>query len=162
MQVVRLTVTLAVGGLVSLDMISGTMIATSDTRYRLLSIKGLWSWQHVTQIDGALIFGIAASGYSAANIEEWMESSTSINQGSRTANEQADRKIRQIGIMPPTTTTGSQNERTLNDGRPIKTRVNWATPIGAQPSMWAYNASDENYTTGSLLSFQGQAVVKYS
>ena len=50
--------------------------------------------------------------------------------------------IKGVGVL-------SNNERALNDGKPVKTRLNWMIPDGKGINMWSYNAGDAaNLTTG--------------
>ena len=141
--------------------VSADLIAVADTAYRLMSISGSWLWAAVPNTAGGLVFGVAAPGYTTAQIEEWLEATTSIDRLDRIANERANRKIRQIGIFDSTSLGGNAGDVTFNDGKVTTTKLNWAVPIGGQPQFWGYNADTAALAVGSNLNFTGKATVKY-
>ncbi len=160
MKSVRLNGKLVISALPSVDLLSDNLIATSDAEYRLLSVKLVAGWSNVAVIDGGLMFGVAHSDYTDTEIEECIESTTSISPGDKIANEKANRLVRIIGMMTPAGTTGN-GEAIHNDGRPTTTKLNWAIPIGKQVKMWVYNTSNAGWSSGSELSLVGTCVVKY-
>lgn len=138
------------------------MISTSDAKYRLLSIDGVWSWNDIpATIMGSLMFGVALGDYTSAEIEECLEATTSINQGDMLAREKADRRVRVLGVFPSLAGGAIDEDLVYDGGRKLKVRLNWVIPVGKQVAMWGYNSSPTTYANGSELSFMGNANVVY-
>ncbi len=156
---VRINAGVAVGALDTIDVTSGAIHPAPVNPLRVTSLNASYSWSNIgAAIDDGLEFGVAHSDYSAAEIEECLEASASIDQGDKIAQEQADRLVRTIGIMPSSGTTGSG--RTFNDGRRIRTKLNWLLGIGDTLVVWMRNGSGTIYTTGSSLVVSGDMWVK--
>jgi len=88
--------------------------------------------------DGPILVGIAHSDYSSAEIEAWIENQGSWDEGNLIGQEVGNRKIRKIGIFEVVdlAITGAT---VLNDGKPIKTKLNWILNQGTTLRQWAYN-----------------------
>ncbi len=160
-KAVRFNGQLAAGALATLDLVSGNFITASDSAYRLKSIDFNAAWVDITDvIDGGMLFGIAHGDYTAAEIEEAIEASNSIDRGNKIANEQANRLVRVLGNF------GSQGtvlgDINFNDGVVKRVKLNWPIEIGQVVSMWIYNSTADAWTTGSLLSLIGQAFIQYT
>ncbi len=165
MKAVRFNATTGLGALATLVVASANMISASDAKYRLLSIRFVANWNNIeVGDDGALMFGIAHGDYTAVEIEECLEATTSISQGDKIANEKADRLVRILGIFPsaPGAAAGGPQELSYNDGRAQTVKLNWEIPIGKTVSFWGYNTSDDQYTTGSNLVMLGSANIRYA
>ncbi len=126
------------------------MLNASTDKYRLSSIEGIWSCSGLTVGDGPVLVGIAAGDYSLAEIEQCLEAATAIDLGDEIAREQANRKVRVIGLC-------SHQEPLINGGQMLKTRLNWLVAIGNQPQIFAYNTSAGSLTTGAAHKFSGWA-----
>ncbi len=78
------------------------------------------------------MIGLAHSDYTDAEIEEYIETTDSWDQGNLVQGKEVRKRlIRRIGIF------GSSG--VLNDGKPIHTRLNWLLRTGQTISLWAYN-----------------------
>jgi len=85
---------------------------------------------------GPLEVGFAHSDYSLAEVEEYLELTTSWNEGDLVDKEISSRKIRRIGVWDHTISGG---DRVLNDGKPIKTKLNWILNAGQGLNWFVYN-----------------------
>ncbi len=157
---VRVSSTLSVGGLAAADVIAGSLGGTATSPMRIMSFEGTYSWIDIAAVnDGAMEFGIAHGNYTAAEIEECLEATTSMGLGNKIARERASRLVRVVGTIKgnPAVVAGESN---YNDGRPRKTKLNWLIPSGENISMWVKNSSGAVYITGSSLSVLGHFWVK--
>jgi len=156
---VRVAQSVTVGALVALDVVDGDLIPLSVNPYRLMSIDLAYSLADLgaTSDDGQE-FGVAHSDYTAAEIEECLEAQTSIDIGNKVEMERANRLVRSIGVFSGQPGTGAG--RDFNDGRPMKTKLNWRMGIGDKLRLWIRNGSANNYTTGALVVAIGNAWVK--
>ncbi len=94
---------------------------------------------------GPLVVGVAHSDYSAAEIEQVIENTGSWDEGDLVQQEIAKRKIRIVGTFP---VSGSGADwETLNEGRPIKTKLNWIFTTGDGLAYWAYNLGSAAFAT---------------
>ncbi len=141
------------------DLVSGSLSGATTATTRIVSAKLMFSWIDKTAADGAMEFGLAHSDYSAAEIEECLEASTSMAVGDKLANERANRLVRSLGTI-----TGNQNvalgEAAFNDGNPIHVKLNWLLEIGQNLTIWMKNSSGTIYSTGSSISVLGDLWVK--
>ncbi len=128
---------------------------------RFMSIKANWSIADIgASIDDTFQFGVAHSDYSAAEIEECLESQAAIDPGNKTELERSNRLVRTIGVITGdgVITAGIR----FNQGRPVKTKLNWLMTIGDTLSVWVRNGSGTVYTTGAKISTIGDLWVKDS
>ncbi len=143
------------GALASAIVTLAAVYGNADGAYRIMSSSATWSLKNHTAGEGPLQVGYAHGSYTVTQIKEFIESSSSISIGTKLAGEQSNRLIRLIGTF-----SGNFAEETLNDGRPIKTRLNWAIPIGTNFNFFIYNDSGATLTTGSSVDVTGTGWVK--
>ncbi len=121
-----------------------------------MSIKGVWSLTDLTANDGPILVGYAHSDYSVTEVKECLESNAAIDQGDKIAQERSNRLVRVVGIM-------NDVRSTLNDGKPITTKLNWLINIGDSVNMFFYNDNSANaLTTGANVELNGDMWVKDS
>ncbi len=87
---------------------------------------------------GPIMVGIAHGDYTAAEIEEFIENTASWAEADKIGQEVAKRQVRIIGIFGSGLLDASAHQ-TLNDGKPIKTKLNWILNAGQTLDVWAYN-----------------------
>ncbi len=149
---------MALGTLGSKDLIATGFDQTVEERTLVSSLVATWSVKNVTPAPnaGPILVGIAHSDYSAAEIEAWLESIGSWSEGDLVSQELNSRKIRKIGIFE---NSGSVNDASvLNDGRAIKTKLNWILTTGQNLQAWAYNLGTASFaTTDPSVDIQGHA-----
>ncbi len=122
------------------------------------SIVASWSIKNMTPAagQGPILVGVAHSDYTAAEIEEWIESSESWNSADLRTQEQARRKIRRVGLL--IATTSATEGFTINHGNPVKTKCNWVLQPGQTMSLWFYNTGTVALaTTDPVVTIQGHA-----
>ncbi len=88
---------------------------------------------------GPIEVGLAHSDYTAAEIEAFVERGSSWNEGDQIDREISSRKIRRIGVFQNDGASGDLSRAVLNDGKPIKTRLNWILNAGQGLDFWVYN-----------------------
>ncbi len=155
-------------GIVDEDLSLGTLAAktlvktnfdnTGQEELFCSSVVASWAIQEFTSAnnDGPIMVGLAHSDYTVAEIEEYIENAASWSVGDKIAQEQAKRLVRIVGILRGTdsATVGSR----LNNGVPIKTKLNWQLITGQTLAIWAYNlGSSALATTDPQLFVEGHA-----
>ncbi len=156
---VRVHAKSAAGALATLDVITNAIINASTDTYRLMSIIASYSWVDIAAaIDDGCTFGLAHSDYTAAEVEECLEAIAAINRGDKIAQEQSNRLVREIGSIESVDV--ALGSRVFNDGRKLKTKLNWFMSIGDQLNLWIRNASGVVWTTGSSVAVDGNIWIK--
>ena len=124
-------------------------IDTVDQKTLVTSVKATYSLSNYTPIAsvGPLRLFWAHSDYSAAEIEEWIEATTSWSPGDLVQQEIAKRRIREVGVFE--TPDSSTATKTMNDGKPIRTRLNWILFEGQSIVPFVYNAGSAAMSTTS-------------
>ncbi len=153
---VRVAANSAIGALASFDVVSNVITAAVTNEIRVMSVDASWTLVDRTAADDGQSIGLAHSDYTAAEIEECLEASASIDLGDKIAQEQANRLVREIGTFSGGEPTGA----VLNDGMPIKTKLNWLLNEGDSLQVWIRNSSANVYTTGCLVAINGNLWVK--
>ncbi len=148
-----------IGALVALDVISDPITNASTNPFRLMSMDIAWGLANLgATVDDGQEFGVAHSDYTDAEIEECLEAQASIDVGDKVAQERSNRLVRTIGQIVGNAGTGAGMN--FNDGRKLKTKLNWRMGIGDTLSLWVRNGSDTVYTTGARLTGVGNIWVK--
>ncbi len=128
---------------------TGVLAATDtvDDTTRISSIKASYSLAGVTPVNGAgpILIGVAHSDYSLAEVEAWIELTTGWSQADMVSKEISSRRIRKIGQFE--TPAGPGESVVLNDGRPIKTRLNWLLSEGQGLNFFGYNTGSVAFAT---------------
>ncbi len=127
---------------------------------RFISLHASYSISNLAAvIDDSFAFGVAHGDYSAAEIEECLEAGGAMDIGDKIAREQANRLVREIGTINGSAQSAGEG-LTFNDGKPVKTKLNWLMGEGDPLQMWVRNNSATVYTTGSQLTIAGKLWVK--
>ncbi len=148
---------LALSTLANNTLVLATFSGAVIERTLVSSIVGTWSLKDLTEVvsDGPVIVGLAHSDYTAAEIEAVIENTGSWSEGDLVAQEIAKRKIRIVGTFEEL--GGDISTAVLNDGVPIKTKLNWILTTGQTLDMWAYNAGSGGLTGTAQLHCFGHA-----
>ncbi len=152
---VNTTAGITLGTLANVTVVTGALTGTASQAYRLMSTTGVWSIKNNTVGEGPITFGFAHSDYSVTEIKEAIESGASISLGNKVSQEQSNRLVRVVGQF-----SGFAAEEIFNDGKPLKTRLNWAISIGNTAALFAYNDSGAALTTGGIIDYTGPIWVK--
>ncbi len=148
--------TTLLGTLAGSTLISDIYDNVVNERTLVSSHIGTWTLSDLTPGAGVgpILVGIAHSDYTNAEIEEVIEATASWNEGDLLAQERAKRKVRRIGIFD--TLDNAADSVVLNDGKPIKTKLNWILLQGQSLRFWAYNmGTGALATTDPRLQVQG-------
>ncbi len=128
-------------------------------RTLISSLVATYGWTRVTQGTdvGPILVGIAHNDYTDAEIEAWIETTNSWDVSDNLATREISKRlIRRIGILE-TPSTADRMEA-LNDGKPIKTKLNWTLQSGQTLKVWAYNQGAAAFaTTSPKISVSGWA-----
>ncbi len=156
---VRVASQLSIGALASLDVVTAATTSTVQDPLRIISVDFAYKLVDLgATADDGQEFGLSHSDYTAAEIEECLEVSGSIDLGNKIALEQANRLVRTIGVMVGAPGTGAG--LSFNDGKPMKTKLNWLMSTGDTLNIWIRNGSGVVYTTGADLVVFGDLWVK--
>ncbi len=149
----------AIGTLAAKTMISSAFDDTVSEKARISSVVATWTISNWTGANnnGPLLVGVAHSSYSTAQIEAWLEATSGWQSNDLVAQEVAQRRIRTIGSLAhPRQSTIQQVS--LNDGKPVKTKLNWVLETGATVQMWCFNQGTAAFaTTDPMVRVEGHA-----
>jgi len=124
------------------------LTGVSANRYRVKSVHATITAIAMTSGDGPLTVGYAHSDYSLTEIKESLEAFAAIDQGDKVAQEQANRLVRIVGSI-------AEFSQVMNDGKPIKTKLNWLIGIGDEVNLFIFNENTASFTTGCVVNCQG-------
>ncbi len=141
--------------LASVTAFTGVFFGNADGAYRPVSMESTWSMEDHVPGEGPILVGYAHGDYTVAEIKEFILSGSSINIGNMVERERAERRIRHVGTF-----SGENASETLNDGRPIKTRLNWRIPIGTNLNVWFFNDSINALSGSTVMKVNGHSWVR--
>ncbi len=130
------------GNLGTLAPATGILLVPADVveeRTFVSSVKCIYSLAGMTPIEntGPIHVGVAHSDYTLSEIEAWIKQSSGWAAGDKVAQEISNRLIRRIGTFDvPVSATGSVS---LNDGKPITTKLNWTITTGQNVQFYVFN-----------------------
>ncbi len=157
----RIATSDSIGALASLDVIefgitdlalSPMRVISADLAFALTDLAAL--------IDDGQEFGIAHSDYSAAEIEECLESTGQWNLSDKVSVERANRLVRTLGFFDGA--PGTDGSKSHNNGKPVHIKLNWPIGVGMGIVIWVRNGSDTVYTTGTNIAVNGHFWIKDS
>ncbi len=145
----------------SLDVQSTGITSVGTDPYRIMSVDLTYKITDLgSASDDGQEFGLSHSDYTSAEIEECLESQSSIDLGDKIAQEQSNRLVRSIGTMTGDGLSGG--DKNFNGGRPMKTKLNWQMSTGDNLHLWVRNGSGVIWTTGAAIVVQGNMWIKDS
>jgi len=133
--------TLALGTLASETLVSVIFDDTISERALLSSIVATYTQKALTPAAGVgpIMVGIAHSDYSDAEIENFVENTGTWKEADLVAQEVGNRKVRIVGVFGDGGSASATDSFSLNDGKPIKTKLNWILTQGQSLRLWSYN-----------------------
>ncbi len=146
---------LALSNLASGALVADTWDEVVNEKTLVSSIVVTWSVDELVLAQGPLEFGVAHSDYTDAEILEVLAVTGSWDSGDKISQERAKRLVRKIGVMVSVGDAGI-SDVTVNDGKPIKTKLNWMLASGDTLRMWVLNKG-AILTTGAFLIAEGHA-----
>ena len=147
-----------IGALAAADVVTQATQDAVSERARLTSIDCVYGLSNYTPTAdaGPLIFGLCHSDYTDAEVEEWIENTTGWDVADLQSREISGRLIRRIGQFDSPPTAG--DFVAFNEGRRVKTRLNWMLNTGQNVRFWIYNPGTQALaTTTPDMSVQGHA-----
>jgi len=139
--------------LAGVTVLTTAVTPVADGEYTLVSLKMTHNVLTLTSNEGPITIGFAHSDYSDTEIKECLEQSGAISLGGKVEQEQANRLVRVIGVV-------SDLEPMLNNGNPVKTKLNWKMTIGDTVQLFAYNDNSSALTTGAIQNAMGSLWVR--
>jgi len=132
---------LDLGTLAAATLVSDTWDQTVSEKAFITSIDVAWTLDDFTAAadSGPIYIGVAHSDYSDAEIEVFIENLGSWDEGNLVDKEITRRKIKHIGVFRSSPGAGVTGIATLEEGRVIKSKLNWQLTTGDTLKMWAYN-----------------------
>ncbi len=114
---------------------------------RISSLKANYGITGFTPADGVgpFLFGVAHSDYTNTEIEVFIEQAGSWDLGDKQSQEVRSRRIKILGAIGQEA-SGVQN-MIFNDGRPLKSKLNWLLSEGDGLDFWVYNMGDNPVAT---------------
>ncbi len=156
-------------GLISQDLALSTLATetattfntgTTDTNVKVTSVVCTYAAQGLDTSAGSgqgpLAVGWAHGDYSSNEIEAWFQASGTWQEGDLVVREIRSRLIRTVGTFT-VVDAGSDSGQQLNDGKPIKTKLNWFIEDGESLQGFVYNYGSGNLVTGIEVYFEGYA-----
>ncbi len=128
-----------IGALVADAVAERTLVSSIVCRYALQGFT-------VTDNAGPVRCGVAHSDYTDAEVEAWLELTTGWSEADRVAQEVSNRLCREIGVFPGPPGGGLETA-VINDGKPVKTKLNWILNVGQNLRFWAYNSGNQAFVT---------------
>ncbi len=147
---------LGIAALAAKDLVAVNFDETVNERTLVSSIVATYSIAELTAGAniGPIMVGIAHSDYSDAEIQEVIDQTQSWNEGDKVGQEVAKRLVRRIGQFAQP--GDSLAPVVLNDGKAIKTKLNWILLQGQTLKLWAYNlGTGAVATTTPIITVQG-------
>ncbi len=141
--------TIGLGTLAANDVIGADNSQVTTEKTRVSSVVCTYAIDKIGESQGPLIFGVAHSDYTDAEIEQVIENTGSWNSGDKVQQEVAGRLVRILGQFVSQQATGSDTDIKFNEGRPMKTKLNWMLNTGQTLRWWVYNASDAALVTSA-------------
>ncbi len=159
-QTIEVSQVTEMGGGIAIDDLIKDQITddTADDNFIATSVDLTWTGQieQAAEPDnvGPLLFGLAKSDYSDAEIEAWVENASGFTRANLIQQEISKRHIKHVGTftfpsLAPSETAGKVTAQLVNDGMPVHTRLNWRILEGTSISLWVYNAGNTAVVTAS-------------
>lgn len=140
---------LALAALADNTVLTGDLLGTLGRGLYVVSADLTWSLRDKTAGQGPINVGICHGDYSVTEVAEALSSWT--DPDDKIATEKARRLVRRVGVFSGNNST----EESLNDGKPIRTKVKIAIGDGQSLKAFALNDSGAALTTGSILQCYG-------
>ncbi len=155
----RINFALDLGTLAPQTLISADNAQTVDEKTLVSSIRATYSLGDVTLAAGVgpIIVGVAHSDYTDAEMEAVLENTGAWRPSDKVAEEISKRLVRIIGSFSTEGSVAGSNV-TLNDGKPIKTKLNWMLRSNQTLAFFAFNDGDVAFSsTDPDMKIQGVA-----
>ncbi len=129
--------------------------AITGNRVFAVYCKGIWSWRLATAGEGPVEVGFAHSDYTAVEIEEAIENTSSWSSLDKVGAERARRLVRRAVKMDLLTVDG-----VVREGAPLFRKLGYWLEDGATMAGWVRNEDPDTMTTGMVARFSGYLAVR--
>jgi len=131
---------------------------TVNDRYWCISALATYAIRDLTVGEGPIQVGLIHGGLTLQELEEWIEQASMFSRGTIGAREiqSRGRYIRLVGTF-----SGEKSHEVLNNGLPIKTKLNYPIETNGLLTMFAYNNSGALLTTGAEVDISGRMFGRY-
>ncbi len=156
-QPLRFIVSHPLGALASVTAsIARLLSADLEQNYFVNSVDCTWSIKDFTVAvgDGPILVGFCHNDYSVTEVKEALEVSL-LGPANKIEQERQRRLVRIVGIMHPTQESAGLEIDVMNDGKPIRTKLNWMIEEGKSLDLFTYNMGSSVLTTGAILDASG-------
>ncbi len=116
----------------------------------VISVDALWTVRGLTAGEVPLGVGLAHGDYTVAEILENLEIEV-ISPDNLIEMEQAKRKVRRVATFAE----GGVTDMSINDGKPMRTRMLFTVGNSQNIAVWLRNNSGAILTTGATLQLNG-------
>ncbi len=150
-QKLRVSTFLSVGAIGNGIVEQAALTAVLQNEYRVTSVDVVWAMRDHTAAEGPITVGFSHPDYTDTEVLECLTASV-LSPSHKVQQEQESRLVRVVGTFP-----GILAEESLNDGKPIKTKLNWLVADGdVACNIFALNSSGATLTDGSDIVVTGQ------
>ncbi len=115
----------------------------------IISIDCMWTINGLTAGEGPIEVGFAHDDYTVSEVKEFLEASL-VDPDNKISQEQSRRKVRRSGTF-----NGLSTNESLNDGKPIRTKMKFIIGDGHAINHWAKNRSGGALTSGAVVRMSG-------
>lgn len=140
-------------------LLSAAFDETVTERALISSLVASWAFSFSTPTvnAGPYRVGVAHSDYTSAEIEEWIEATATWDVAEKLVSKEIGRRlIREVGVLHAAALV--TQVVTLNDGKPIRTKLNWILNTEQTIRVWIYNmGSAASAAETAILQVEGYA-----
>jgi len=146
------------GGLGSRASNADNFDSVVNERTLVTSIVATYTVSNITPATnvGPVLVWVAHGDYSTAEVDAFLTQTGSWNETDLVSQEVAKRKIRRIGIIKQPEALADSGR--MNDGKPVKTKLNWILTQGQTLQYGVFNTGSVGYSvTTPTMRAQGHA-----
>ncbi len=136
--------------------LTGDLTALGLTKCYLISADLNWTIEGMTSGQGPIDVGVASGDLTATEIVESLDAKPT-SRSDRIPMERSRRPVRRSGSFPSQDVT-----ETLNDGKPIRTKLKFYIDEGIELVAWARNRSGATLAGGAVLNVTGNLFMKWA
>jgi len=150
-QTWRVSENLALGTLAQATVIAATLLDLAQDAY-LISADLMWTVRGLANNESPILVGLSNGDLTTTEIQEAIDASPD-SQSAIIELERARRPVRTVGHCVQ---VGAAQQATLNDGKPVRTKIKFPVVNNTELDFWARNESAAApLTTGAVLEIQG-------
>ncbi len=148
---------LPLGTLGSVTVVKQDLTVPYEQSFHVISVDCQFSLSKFenNSSDGPIICGYNHSDYTVGEVGEALDTPVA-SPGNKVEQEKNRRWVRRVGsLVMPGVQDATIQSAVLNDGKPIRTKLNWTIDEDDSLEVFAFNAGSSGLTTGSTLDISG-------